>query len=101
MPILSLRLPDNIDAWLERVAAAAERSKSELARDAIVDYLRRAEREDFLESIARAARAPGGEDPLAVAAEAAPLAEEALALSRAAAVHEPAGRYRRRRPRRP
>lgn len=70
MPILSLRLPDAIDAWLERAADEAARSKSELARDAIVDYLRRAEREGFLESIARAARSPGGEDPVAVAAEA-------------------------------
>lgn len=56
MPILSLRLPDAIDAWLDRAAHEAERSKSELARDAIVEYLRRAEREGFLESIARAAR---------------------------------------------
>ncbi|MFO1410349.1 MAG: hypothetical protein U1F06_08235 [Steroidobacteraceae bacterium] len=100
MPILSLRLPDSIDSWLERAAAAAERSKSELARDAIVEYLRRAEREAFQESIARAARAPGGEDPLVVAAEAAPLGEEALALAGNHAVHEPPGRYRRRRPRR-
>jgi Arc/MetJ-type ribon-helix-helix transcriptional regulator len=100
MPILSLRLPEAIDAWLERAASAAERSKSELARDAIIDYLRRAEREGFLEAIARAARSPGGEDPLAVAAEAAPLADEALALTDARAVHDAPGRYRGRGPRR-
>jgi hypothetical protein len=100
MPILSLRLPDAIDAWLERAATAAERSKSELARDAIIEYLRRAERDGFLESIARAARSPGGEDPVAVAAEAAPLAEEALALTDARAVHETRARYGGRRPRR-
>lgn len=100
MPILSLRLPDAIDAWLERAAHEAERSKSELVRDAIVEYLRRAERDGFLESIARAARSPGGEDPVAVAAEAAPLAREALALTEAQSVHDTPGRYGGRRPRR-
>jgi hypothetical protein len=100
MPILSLRLPDDVDAWLGREAVTAERPKSEIARDAIVEYLRRVERDRFLGAIARAARSTGGEDPLAIAAEALPLDNEALGLTEARSVHEPRGAYRARRKRR-
>lgn len=97
MPILSVRLSDEVDERLGRVAAAGDRSKSELARDAIVDYLQRLERDRFLGEIARAARSRDGEDPLAIAAEAVPLDEEALRLTEGRAVHEPRGAYRKKR----
>jgi predicted transcriptional regulator len=51
MPLVSIRLPD--EAQLSREAARLERPKSELARDAIIAYLVRIERERFLNEIAR------------------------------------------------
>ena len=72
MSLISIRLPDDIDARLAREAERAERSKSEIARDAIVDHLERLERDRFLEEIARASRSRGN--------EALDTAEEALRL---------------------
>jgi len=57
VPTVSIRLPDDIEARLAAEAERCNRPKSEVARDAIVDYLRRVERERFLAEIARAARA--------------------------------------------
>jgi predicted transcriptional regulator len=81
MPLVSIRLPDDVEARLAREAARLERPKSELARDAIVDYLDRIERERFLGEIARAARARGDDEALAAANEALPTDNEALAMS--------------------
>jgi predicted transcriptional regulator len=80
MPLVSIRLPDDVEARLAREAERAQRPKSEIARDAIVDYLRRAERERFLAEIARAARARDGDDALEAAEEALPLDNEALEI---------------------
>jgi predicted transcriptional regulator len=57
MSLVSIRLPDDVEARLAHEAERAQRPKSEIARDAIVDYLERVERERFLAEIARAARA--------------------------------------------
>jgi predicted transcriptional regulator len=54
---VSIRLPDDVEARLAREADRLERPQSELARDAIVEYLQRIERERFLGELARAARA--------------------------------------------
>lgn len=97
MPLVSIRLPDDLEALLAREAARAQRPKSEIARDAIADYLERIERERFLSEIARAARARGDADALAVASEALYTDNEALATSEDA-VHEPKARYRARNP---
>ena len=61
MPLVSIRLPDDVDEGLAREAQRTQRPKSEIARDAIVDYLLRTERERFLAEIARAA--PGQRPP--------------------------------------
>src|SRR5262245_16818916 len=70
MPLVSIRLPDDVEARLAREAVRLERPKSELARDAIIDYLDRMERERFLGEIARAARDRGDDEALAAANEA-------------------------------
>lgn len=80
MPLVSIRLPDDVEARLAREAERLERPKSELARDAIVDYLERIERERFLDDIARAARARGDDEALSTAREALATDNEALAL---------------------
>jgi predicted transcriptional regulator len=96
MSLISIRLPEELDAQLNREAETSRRPKSEVARQAIVEYLARRERERFLGAIARAARAARaeGEDPLAIAEEALPLDNEALALAEQPRVQEKRVRYR-------
>lgn len=53
MSLVSIRLPADIEARLAREAERTRRPKSEIARDAIVDYLKRVERDRFLAEIAR------------------------------------------------
>ena len=103
MPLVSIRLPDDVEARLAREAARLERSKSELARDAIVDYLERIERDRFLGEIARAARARGDDEALTAAHEALATDNEALTLSESVGVGERKATYgvkRKRKPRR-
>jgi predicted transcriptional regulator len=92
MSLVSIRLPDELEALLSREAARMQRPKSEIAREAIADYLERRERERFLSEIARAARERGNAEALTIAAEALPTDNEALAASERA-VHEPKSRY--------
>lgn len=99
MPLISIRLPEDLDAELSREAQARQRPKSELAREAIVEYLARRERERFLGAIARAARAEG-DDGIALAEEALPFGNEALDLAEGKQVREPRSRYRTRRSKR-
>ncbi len=99
MATLSLRLPDDIDARLERESQSTDRAKSEIVRDAIVEFLTRQERQRFLDAIARAARSGGGDESLAIAEEALPLDNEALAIAESPSVQESAASYGRRRPR--
>jgi predicted transcriptional regulator len=89
MPLVSIRLPEEIEAQLAREAERVQRPKSEIAREAIVDYLQRLERERFLAEIARAARERGDAEALTTAEEALPFDNETLALSEGGAVHEP------------
>lgn len=99
MPLVSIRLPDDVEARLAREAERLKRPKSELARDAIVEYLERSERERFLGEIARAARSRGDDEALTAAEEALPVDNEALAISED--VREPKGTYRTTRKRKP
>jgi predicted DNA-binding protein len=99
MPLVSIRLPDDVEARLAREAVRLERSKSELARDAIVDYLERVERERFLGEIARAARARGDDEALTVAQEALATDNEALTLTESLGVGERKAAYGARRKR--
>ena len=93
MPI-SIRLPDEIEARLAREAEREQRTKSELAREAIVDYLQRIERERFIAEIARAASARDVDATL-VDAEAA-LAVDNEALEIGEGIREPKPRYGKR-----
>lgn len=97
MSLVSIRLPDEVEAALAREAARTERPKSEIARDAIVDYLERLERTRFLAEIARAARACGADEALEIAAEALPTDNEALAAVEG--IREPRAAYRARKKR--
>ena len=93
MSLLSIRLPDALDERLAREAASNNRPKSDIARDAIAEYLQRHERGRFLGAIARAARAKG-ESATAIAEEALPLDNEAWALTEGPAAREERPQYR-------
>lgn len=97
MATLSLRLPDDIDARLERESQSSDRAKSEIVRDAIVEFLARQDRERFHAAIVRAAHARGDEEAIALAGEFLPVDNEALALAETGNVHEPPPTYRKRR----
>lgn len=98
MSIVSIRLPHDVELSLAQEAERTHRAKSEIARDAIVDYLKRQERERFLTEIARAARARGDAQAVALAQEALPLDNEALEMAEIIqGVREPKARYRPRR----
>lgn len=99
MPLISIRLPDDVESSLAREAERSHRARSEVVRDAIVEYLSRRERERFLDAIARAARAPG-DNAVAAAEESLSLDNEALNLSEAQGVQDKRGRYRVRRKKR-
>jgi predicted transcriptional regulator len=79
MPVLTLRLPEVLEQKLAAAAELARRPRSELARDAIADYLARQEQERFLAEIARAARECNREELIANAEEALPFDNEAIA----------------------
>jgi len=101
MSIISLRLPEELERLLAREAEVEGKGRSEIARDAIAEYLARRERERFLAEIARAARARGGAEARALADEALPLDNEALDLVEGNAARERTPRYRvRKKPRR-
>lgn len=80
MSLLSIRLPEALDERLAREATATKRAKSEIAREAIAQYLQRHDRGRFLGAIARAARAKG-ESAIALSEEALPLDNEAWRLT--------------------
>jgi predicted transcriptional regulator len=95
MSIVSIRLPDDLELILNREAERTRRPKSEIARDAIADYLTRMERDRFLTDIARAARARGDEEALSFAAETLWTDNEALDLTESPrAVREPRATYK-------
>jgi predicted transcriptional regulator len=52
MAALSLRLPDDLEARLNREAKAEGRPRSEVAREAIAEYLARREKERFMGELA-------------------------------------------------
>ena len=78
MGALSLRLSEDIEARLARESELEGRSRSEVARQAIAEFLARRERERFMAEMVTAARALAA-DPEA-RREAQELAEESVAL---------------------
>lgn len=76
MPALSLRLPDDLEHRLEEEAHREGVPRSEVARQAISDYLARRERERFMAELVAEARA--GYGIAAIRDEALTLAEDSL-----------------------
>lgn len=57
MSALSLRLPDDFDTRLEEEARLEGKTRSEIARQAIAEYLERREKERFMAEMVAAAQA--------------------------------------------
>ena len=76
MPTISLRLSDEIEAQLAHEAQLEGRARSEVVREAIVEYIQRHERDRFMAEMVAAAHALAN-DPVA-SADARELAEEAI-----------------------
>jgi len=76
MGAMSLRLPDELDTRLTLEAELEGKPRSEVAREAIADYLAKRERARFMEELVAEARA-GYDDP-AIRREAQALAEDFL-----------------------
>ncbi len=81
MSLMSLRLPEDLEARLDREVARTGRGRSEIARTAIVEYLARQEREQFIAEYVRSAMGEDRAEVLARAEEFLPLENEALALA--------------------
>lgn len=56
MSNISIRLPEDLETRLGEEAQRTHKKRSELAREAIADYLQRVERERLLADMVRAAR---------------------------------------------
>lgn len=56
MATLSIRLSEALEAKLQQEARLRETNRSELAREALADYLRRQERERFMAELLEEAR---------------------------------------------
>jgi predicted transcriptional regulator len=93
MATLNMRLDDALDRRLQREAELQDRTRSELARQAIASFLAQRERQRFLDEIARAARRGSEREAVALAEEALGTDNEALAIAEHR-VSEPKGRYR-------
>ncbi len=76
MPALSLRLPDDLDHRLEEEASREGLPRSEVARQAISDYLARRERERFMAELVAEARTAYADE--AIRREAIEMAEDFL-----------------------
>lgn len=92
MATLNMRLDDELERRFALEAGLERRTRSELARTAIENYLAHCERQRFQAEILRAARARGDREAIAVATEALYTDNEALDLTQTA-VAEPKARY--------
>jgi len=81
MPILSVRLTDRLNARLSKEAKLAKQPKSLIVRIALEQFLADRRRERFLARMTKAAKAIDPEHAAAVAEEALPFDNEALALT--------------------
>ena len=93
MATLNMRLDDDLEKRMVREANLERRTRSELARAAIENYLAQCERRRFQDEILRAARARGDSEAIAMATEALYTDNESLALP-LTAMAEPKARYR-------
>lgn len=65
MSTISLRIPDDLDEKLNREALRENRSRSELLREAVIDYLERKEKERFVADFVAEARTGYGDPDIA------------------------------------
>ncbi len=65
MTTVSLRIPDELDEKLNREARRENRSRSELLREALGEYLERREKERFVSELVAEARAGYGDPDVA------------------------------------
>ena len=99
MGSLNVRLDEELERQLAREAERDERTRSELAREAIEAFLAQRQRQRFLDEIGRAARERGPGEAVAAAEESLTADNEALALAEKG-VARPRARYRARRAKR-
>jgi predicted transcriptional regulator len=82
MTTLSIRLPQDLEQQLEQEARAAHKSRSEVVRDALAEYVRRRERERFMaELVNEASRLRDDPEVAAVEEEFLPLENEILEVA--------------------
>jgi len=94
MSTLTLRLPDELDERLNRLAAMEDKSRSELARTALDGFLRELERKRFMDEMVAAARIlatnpEARSESIAIAEEFLPLENEALDIAEGRKPGEP------------
>jgi len=94
MSTLTLRLPDELDARLNRLAALEDKSRSELARTALDSFLREMERTRFMDEMVAAAlvlatNPEARAESIAIAEEFLPLENEALDIAEGRKPGEP------------
>ncbi len=85
MSTVSLRIPDDLNEQLNQEARRQNKSRSELLREAVTDYLQRKEKERFVGRFVAEARAGYGNAELARDAHA--IAEDFLTLENEALGH--------------
>jgi predicted transcriptional regulator len=96
MGVLNIRLDDDIDERLTREAEREQKTRSEVARAALLQYLEERERGIFRARIVRAAREIKAWEARAVAEEALPFDNEALGTSEPRAPYRAGKKGRRR-----
>ncbi len=81
MTVLSIRLPERLEAELSEESSLAGQSRSLIARTALEQFLADRRRDRFLAQLTRAASAINAGEAVALAEEALPFDDEALALT--------------------
>jgi predicted transcriptional regulator len=90
MATLSIRLSEALEEKLDQEARLRESTRSEVAREALADYLRRRERERFMAEIVEEARQLKGDpETLRLVEEWLPIDNEAMEIAEGRAPGDP------------
>ena len=94
MSILSIRLPDELDRQLQEEARRAEKTRSELVRDIVAEYLVKQEKARFMAELVEEARRAYSDpeicrEALEIAEDFLPLENEALDIAEGRKPGEP------------
>lgn len=94
MSTLSIRLPDALDRQLQEEARRADKTRSELVRDIVAEYLNRQKRARFMAELTEEARRAYSDpeirrEALEIAEDFLPLENEALDLAEGRQPGEP------------